>query len=81
VAIEGSRTLIPGLSLEAQLSAWQFDDPLREQSYGTVISTLLGARWAIMEQAVLLLELQHAHSRNVGHRFRGMLVLSVMTWR
>jgi hypothetical protein len=34
-----------------------------------------------MEQAVLVLELQHAHSRNVGHRFRGMLVLSVMTWR
>lgn len=81
VALEGSRSVIQGLSIEAQLSVWQFDDPLRAQSYGTVVSTILGARWAIMEQAVLVLELQHAHSRSVGHRFRGMLVLSVMTWR
>ena len=80
-AIEGSRGVIHGLSVEAQLSVWQFDDPLREQSYGTVVSTIVGARWAIMEQAVLVLELQHAHSRNVGHRFRGMLVLHVMSWR
>jgi hypothetical protein len=81
VALEGSRSVIQGVSVEAQLSVWQFDDPLRDQSYGTVVSTIVGARWAIMEQALLVLELQHAHSRNVGHRFRGMLVLSVMTWR
>ncbi len=81
VALEGSRTIVEGIAIEAQLSVWHFDDPLRSEAYGTVVSTVLGGRWAITPQSVLVLELQHAHSRSVGHRFRGMLILQVMTWR
>jgi hypothetical protein len=80
-SLEASRALLANVSIEGQLSVWHFDDPLRDQSYGTVISTILGGRWAITEQASVLLELQHAFSRVSGHRFRGMLVLSVSTWR
>ena len=81
VALEASRTLVEGISLEGQLSVWHFDDPLRAESYGTVVSTILSGRWAITPQSVILLEVQHAHSRSVGHRFRGMVFLQVTTWR
>lgn len=81
VSLEGSRTIVQGISVEAQLSVWHFDDPVRAEVYGSVVSTIVGGRWAITEQSVVVLELQHAHSTAVGHRFRGMLLLQVMTWR
>lgn len=81
VAIEGSRAITTEISLEAQVSAWHFDDPLRAEAYGTIVSSVLSGRWAITPECVALLELQHAHSRSVGHRFRGMIFVQVMTWR
>jgi hypothetical protein len=80
-AIEASRAVVRELSLEAQVSVWHFDDALDAQSYGTIVSSTLSGLWTITEQAVLVVELQHAASRTVGHRFRGMLQLRVMTWR
>lgn len=79
--IEASRSVIREVSLEGQLSVWHFDDALRADAYGTVIATTLSGLWIITEQSTVLVELQHAHSRTVGHRFRGMLILRVMTWR
>ncbi len=79
--LEASRSVIREVALEAQVSVWHFDDALREQAYGTVVATTLSALWTITEQSTVLIELQHAHSRTVGHRFRGMLFLRVMTWR
>ncbi|GAB4197787.1 MAG: hypothetical protein OHK0013_06240 [Sandaracinaceae bacterium] len=81
VALEASRAIVRELLVEAQLSAWHFDDPLRTANYGTVISTVLSALWAITEQSTVGIELQHAASRLVGHRFRAMLQLRVMAWR
>lgn len=81
VALDVSRQLVPELGIEGQLSVWHFDDATRVDGYGTVVSTTLSSVWSLTEQAALFLELQHAHTRTVGHRLRATLVLRVMTWR
>ncbi len=81
VALEASRELAQRVSADLTVSVWHFDDPLRVDVYGTVVSTILGARWQMTDESVLALELQHAYSGYAGHRLRGLLTLRVLAWR
>jgi hypothetical protein len=81
VSLDVARPIIPELALEAHLSVWHFDDPNREGSYGTVVSESLVGVATLTPQASILIELSHANNRVVGDRFRGLVTLSVETWR
>ncbi len=81
VSLDVARPIIPELALEAHLSVWQFDDPNQQGAYGTVVSQSLVGVATITPQASILVELSHANNRVVGDRFRGLVTLSVETWR
>ena len=67
--------------IEAQVGVWHFDDPLRAEVYGTVVSTILGARWEVSDESLVVIELQHAHSRRSGDRLRVLAMWRVLAWR
>ena len=79
--IDLSRRLLGWLEMGLGVSVWHFDDPNRGELYGAVLSEVLWARFRISRETLVLAELQHATSRVVGHRFRGILALRVDTWR
>ncbi|WP_236605917.1 hypothetical protein [Sandaracinus amylolyticus] len=81
VSIDARRRLIPEIALGLHVSVWHFDDPLRQDLYGTVVSESIDAIFDLTEQASILVELQHAASRVVGNRFRLIAWLRVETWR
>ncbi len=81
VSLDVSRPVIPELALEAHLSLWHFDDPNRADSYGTVVSESIVGVGTLTPQASIIVELSHANNRVVGDRFRGLVTLSVETWR
>jgi hypothetical protein len=81
VALEVSRPFMPWLEVALDVSLWHFDDPSREDLYGAVVSESLSGTFRLSPETVVFLELTHAASRVVGHRFRGMLALRVDTWR
>jgi hypothetical protein len=81
VALDVSRPILPELALEAHVSLWHFDDDLHAGSYGTVVSESLVGVGTLTEQARIVVELTHAHSRVSGDRFRGLVSLLVETWR
>ena len=76
-----TRRFFDYLELAAIVTLWHFDDPLRQDSFGTVLSELLSARFRISPEASLYGELSHATSRTIGHRFRGIVALRIDTWR
>lgn len=80
-AFDVSRRLFGFLELALDVSVWHFDDPHRPDVYGTVLSEVLSARVRLSPEALVFVELQHATSRLVGHRFRGIVALRVDTWR
>jgi hypothetical protein len=75
VSIELERRFFGFMELALDVSAWHFDDPNR------VVSEALEARFRIAPEVMAVAELQHATSRTVGHRFRGVLAVRVDTWR
>ncbi|HJL20289.1 MAG TPA: hypothetical protein RMH99_31770 [Sandaracinaceae bacterium LLY-WYZ-13_1] len=75
------RRLFGFVELALDVSVWHFDDPHRPDVYGTVLSEVLSARFRITPETLVFAELQHATSRRVGHRFRGVLAVRVDTWR
>ncbi|MEQ8890251.1 MAG: hypothetical protein RID93_21585, partial [Sandaracinaceae bacterium] len=81
VSFDVRRPLFGWLELGLDVSVWHFDDPNREQLYGTVVSEVLSGRFRLSPETLVLAELQHATSRVVGHRFRGVIALRVDTWR
>ncbi len=81
VSLDVTRPLFGWLALSLDVSIWHFDDPHRNDVYGTVVMEALGGEIRITRETVLFVELSHAASRTVGHRFRGMLALRVDTWR
>jgi hypothetical protein len=81
VTLEIARPFLPWLELAIDASVWHFDDPLRDDLYGTVVSESVSGTIRLSPETLLFLELSHAASRVVGHRFRGMIALRVDTWR
>jgi hypothetical protein len=81
VSLDARRRIIREIAIGLHGSVWQFDDPLRPELYGTVVSESLDGIFNLTEQASIVVELQHAASRIVGHRFRGIVWLRVETWR
>lgn len=81
VSLEITRRFFGWLELAIDASVWHFDDPSRADLYGTVVSESLSGTIRLSPETQIHLELTHAASRVVGHRFRGMLALRVDTWR
>lgn len=81
VTLDARRRIIPEIAIGAHVSVWQFDDPLRDDLYGTVVSESIDGAFDVTEQASIVIELQHAASRVVGNRFRAIAWLRVETWR
>lgn len=81
ITLDLRRRLIAEIALGVHLSVWQFDDPLRDELYGTVVSESLDGIFDLTDQASIVLELQHAASRVIGNRFRAIAWLRVETWR
>jgi hypothetical protein len=81
VTVDVSRRLLGFVELALDVSVWHFDDPIRQDRWGTVLSEALSARFRLSRETLVFAELQHATSRRVGHRFRGILALRVDTWR
>jgi len=76
-----TRPLAWWVDAELRASLWHFDDPLRGVLEGTSISEALGVRFRMSDATSLRLELGHAHSRVIGHRFRLLVALSVEVWK
>jgi hypothetical protein len=81
ISIDARRRILSEIAIGFHGSVWHFDDPFRQERYGTVISESLDAVFDLTDQASIVLELQHAASRLIGHRFRGIVWLRVETWR
>jgi hypothetical protein len=81
VLLDGTLRVDRTLQLEARVSVWHFDDANRPDLYGTTVSEVVGARWQVGDATSALVELEHAASRVVGHRFRAVLALRVEAWR
>lgn len=81
VLLDASRPLAHRVRAEVRASVWHFDDPLRAGLYGTSIAEAGGVRFRLSDATTLSVALEHAHSRVVGHRFRGLVALSVEVWR
>ena len=80
-AVDLERPLGRWLRLRGRASVWHFDDPLRAGLYGTSVSEAAGLALRLSEVTEVVVELEHAHSRVVGHRFRGLAALHVEVWR
>lgn len=81
VSLDAERAIVPELALAVHASVWHFDDPLRPDLYGTVVSESIDTIVRLTEQARIAIELVHAYSRVVGNRFRLIAWLRVETWR
>ncbi len=81
VSVEIRRRIFGFVELALDVSVWHFDDPNRADRYGTVVSEVLEARFRIMPEVLAVAEVQHATSRTVGQRFRGLVALRLETWR
>lgn len=81
VSLEIERRFFGFVELALDVNAWHFDDPNRADLYGAVVSEVLEARFRIVREVMAVAEVQHATSRVVGHRFRGVLAFRVETWR
>ena len=81
VLLSGSRVLTSWLSLQGRASVWHFVDPLRQGLYGTSFSEALGFALRLSESTRVRGDVQHAYSRVTGHRFRGLVALSLEVWR
>ncbi len=79
--LTGSRRLSSWLGLDARASVWHFEDPLRPGLYGASVSEGAGVSFRMSDTTILRGDLQHAYSRLVGHRFRGLVQLTVEVWR
>jgi len=81
VSLDLSRRFFGFVQLALDVSVWHFDDPNRPTIYGAVVSEVLEARFRIVPEVQVVAEAQHATSRVVGHRFRGILAIRVEPWR
>ncbi|MEM9192976.1 MAG: hypothetical protein AAGF12_27625, partial [Myxococcota bacterium] len=81
VLLDLRRPILRWLSAELRATVWHFADPLRENLYGVSISEAVGLRVRLSRSADIRGDLQHAFSRSVGHRVRGLLSLSIEVWR
>jgi hypothetical protein len=81
VTVDASRRFFGWLEIGLDVSVWHFDDPNRQDLFGTVLSEALSGRFRLSPETQILVELQHATSRVVGHRFRGVVALRLDTWR
>jgi hypothetical protein len=81
ISLDVSRALFEWLELALDVSLWHFDDPMRDDLSGTVVSESLSGQIRLSRETLMFLELSHAASRVVGNRFRGMIALRVDTWR
>ena len=81
VLLSGRRAVTSWLSIQGRGSVWHFVDPLREGLFGTSISEAIGFAIRVTDSTHVRGDVQHAYSRVVGHRFRGLLALSLEVWR
>ncbi len=80
VHLGARRPILGWLELGLAVNVWYFEDPNRQDLSGVVLNEVLEGRFRISPETLVVTELQHATSRVVGHRFRGLVALRVETW-
>ena len=75
--IYGERTLETRYVLSARTGVWQWDDKLRPDRDAASFQYVLGAGYKVLPRSLVFVDFEHDMNRLVGHRFRGMLWLSL----
>lgn len=81
VSLDAARALVREVGLELHVTLWNLSDPNRPELEGTIVTEALDATFQLADEARILLELSHAHSRQNGDRFRIVAYLEVHAWR
>lgn len=77
VDVYGERTLETRYVLSARAGVWQWDDKLRPDRDAASFQYVAGAGYKLWPRSLVFVDFQHDMNRLVGHRFRGMLWLSL----
>lgn len=75
--VYGERTLETRYVLSARAGVWQWDDKLRPDRDATSFQYVAGAGYKLWPRSLVFVDFEHDMNRLVGHRFRGMLWLSL----
>jgi hypothetical protein len=81
VLFGAERRMTSWLSAELRASLWHFQDPVRDELFGTSISEAIGATIDLSDTTHLRADFEHAYNRVAGHRFRALLALDIEVWR
>ena len=71
------RTLETRFVLSARTGVWQWDDHLRTDREATSFQYVAGVGYKLWPRSLVFVDFEHNINRLVGHRFRGMLWLSL----
>jgi hypothetical protein len=77
VDVYGERTLETRYVLSARAGVWQWDDKLRPDRDAASFQYVAGAGYKLWPRSLVFVDFEHDMNRLVGHRFRGMLWLSL----
>jgi hypothetical protein len=75
--VYGERTLETRYVLSARAGVWQWEDPLRPDRDAVSFQYVAGAGYKVWPRSLVFVDFEHDINRLVGHRFRGMLWLSL----
>ncbi len=75
--IYGERTLESRYVVNARAGIWQWDDQQRLDRDAVSFQYVAGAGYKVAPRSLLFVDFEHDINRLVGHRFRGMLWLSL----
>lgn len=73
----GERTLETRYVLSARAGIWQWEDRLREGRDAASFQYVAGVGYKLWQRSLVFMDFEHDMNRLVGHRFRGMLWLSL----
>ena len=73
----GERTFETRYVLSARTGVWQWDDHLRPDRDATSFQYVAGAGYKLFPRSLVFVDFEHNMNQLVGHRFRGMLWLSL----
>lgn len=81
LSVSGSHRFSHVVALEADLSLYRIDDPLREALEGVSLQELLGLHVTISDESSLLVTASHSYSSMARNRLAFMLFLRLGAWR
>jgi len=77
VDVYGERTFETRYVVSARTGVWQWDDNLRPDRDATSFQYVIGGGYKLLPRSLVYVDFEHDINRLVGHRFRGMLWLSL----